>query len=119
MDDGPKAEKNFSIALPLLVVHSGNMTKGLVALVRNMSNVWTLNPVPAYGGQFPVKYNILRSETRSYPLIGILLDGARVVTAAEPVPVRRPGVTIVSFRTGLSGSSEGTGSKKIGSNLPG
>lgn len=123
----PNTSANRSSARPLLVVHSGNTTTGLSALLRMPSSV-SASCVAADSatGSRPVAASMESSETRRKPTMGMRVEGARVdgeEMAAEPVPVRRPGVRemgeeVCVGAAGMSSVSQ-TGRTNIGLKLGG
>lgn len=86
---------NLSIPRPLLVVHSGKTTTGPFARLRISSNVCgaLLRLAEAIGSR-PVCCSIARNDASRNPTIAVRALGvfAGDEIAAEPVPVRRPGV---------------------------
>lgn len=110
--------------LPLLVVHSGKTTTGRSALPRMFSNVVYSGMSAGEAGVAPVDAMRVRSETGLKPRIlergvGMRVEGDEI--AAEPVPVRRPGVLVTGAEprefvgSVLAGSQ--TGNTNIGLNL--
>lgn len=88
---------NLSRPLPLLVVHSGKMTTGLSAFLRSSSNELNCTLSVLDGAIHPVVWSMAISETWRYPRmlergVGVRVEGDEI--AAEPVPVRRPGVCV-------------------------
>ena len=110
---------------PLLVVHSGKTTSGRSARARSASKLSYTPPlVELYSpGTYPVAERIPSRDTRRKPRtfargVGLRVDGEDI--AAEPVPVRRPGVTLsgVEDRPEVDRSTGAhTGRMNIGSYL--
>lgn len=106
---------------PLLVVHSGNSIRGLLAFARIVSSVCAPSSGKPYvAGVSPRDRSSFRRLTAWNPTTGVrstaLADFRRVEIAAEPVPVRLPGVFDMSEIDATSGVGA-TGNMKIGSNL--
>ena len=125
-----KTSAKRSSARPLLVVHSGNTTTGRSALRRTSSSVSGRADVePAMSGRCPVESIMESRPTRRKPTMGTRCVGLRAEEAegemaAEPVPVRRPGVREMGVDVDLSGDVERssvsqTGRRKIGLKLRG
>ncbi len=119
-----KTSANLSKARPLLVVHSGNTTTGLSALLLISSSVSGFADVkPAMSGRCPAEEIMESKLTRLKPTmgtrcVGFLAAGDEI--AAEPVPVRRPGVRAMGadFSVGDERSSVShTGRRKMGLKL--
>jgi hypothetical protein len=119
-----KTSANLSSPRPLLVVHSGNTTTGRSELRLISSSEAGGVSDGKKGGTDPVARNIVSIETDRNPrirerIVAILAAGEEI--AAEPVPVRRPGVLVIGVEDLESGSGSWTGSQigstNIGSNL--
>ena len=84
-----------SIPRPLLLVHSGKTTSGLSAFARIASKLENSAPCANSPGTWPVADSIDSNDAERNPNTLARGVGVRVdeETAAEPVPVRRPGVT--------------------------
>ena len=117
--EGSNTSANRSRPLPLLVVHSGKTTTGLLdAFLMLSSDLDPSNGSPFVDGVCPSDERIFHSDTWWKPVIGIrcMEPDLLIVMAAEPVPVRRPGtVGVVSVWTGWGVGA--TGSMNIGSKL--
>jgi hypothetical protein len=117
-----KTAANLSKPRPLLVVHSGKTTSGR-STVRLMSSRDSAFAVGRKGGTEPVACIIESREMGLKPRIreravGVRMDGEEI--AAEPVPVRRPGVRVTGLEVeDIAGESEGShaGNTNMGSNL--
>ena len=121
-----KTSAKRSSARPLLVVHSGNTTTGRSAQRRTSSSVSGGADVePAMSGRCPVERIMESRPTRRKPTMGTRCVGLRAEEAegemaAEPVPVRRPGVREmgVDFSGGVERLSVSqTGRRKMGLKL--
>jgi len=114
---------NLNRPLPLLVVHSGNTINGLSALAR-MSSKLKASEDKSEGcrGNRPVCLIMASNENSRKPKTSARGVGARVTgvdTAAEPVPVRRPGVRLIGeevFDDEACSVSFVTATKKMGLN---
>ena len=108
----------------MLVVHSGKTTIGLLALLRIVSRELYVVCSDVVDGVVPVADMIDSRDTSLKPRtlergVGVRAEGEEI--AAEPVPVRRPGVTVIGLELrdvafSVVGGSH-TGRTKIGSNL--
>jgi len=104
----------------LLVVHSGNTTTGLSDFTRISSRDNVLSPGAGASGNFPVWCNMANREATRNPRIGERVAGDAPPSpgddmAAEPVPVRRPGVVKDELDSCKAlGASEATGMTNIG-----
>ena len=109
----------------MLVVHSGNTTIGLFALLRMASRDVYVACWMDVDGTAPVADIIDNRDTSLNPRtlergVGVRVEGEEM--AAEPVPVRLPGVVVIGFEfleeavlSVLTGSQ--TGRTNTGSNL--
>lgn len=108
---------------PLLVVHSGKTTTGRSALLRMSSKALYDTPSCALRGTVPVADNMPRRETWRKPKTLERAAGARAEgeeIAAEPVPVRRPGVWVIGVDerdAGERSTASHTGRRKSGLKL--
>ena len=113
---------NLSSPRPLLVVHSGNTTIGRSTVFRISSRLLALAALSSRG-TCAVAQMMESNDTRRNPVIGIgvLTDLVEVeCIAAEPVPVRLPGVFMTGIDSCEAGSGvicELTGRTKTGLNL--
>ena len=123
-----KTFANRSKPRPLLVVHSGNTTTGPCArfLTSSKLSYFSLS-LEVWRGFLPVWVIMFQSETTLNPRtfargVGFRFLEANVAEfeiAAEPVPVRRPGVWVVVVEGTSESSWTGsvTGRTNVGSNL--
>lgn len=108
----------------MLVVLSGKTTIGLFALLRIVSRELYMVCSVVVDGTAPVADIIDSRDTSLKPRtlergVGVRAEGEEI--AAEPVPVRRPGVTVIGLELldvafSVVGGSH-TGRTKIGSSL--
>jgi len=118
-----KTAANLSRPRPLLVVHSGKTTIGRSALRLMSSSDDTVLAVGKKGGASPVAWSIDNRETGLKPRMRERAVGARTggeEIAADPVPVRRPGVRVTGLEVedSIAGEYRGShaGNTNMGSN---
>ena len=123
-----KTSANRSKPRPLLVVHSGNTTTGPCARFLTCSKLSYFSlSLEVWVGILPVWVIMDQSETVLKPStfawgVGCRFFEANVAEfeiAAEPVPVRRPGVWTIGVEEVLESSWTGSviGRTNVGSNL--
>ena len=116
---GGNTFENLRRPRPLLVVHSGNITTGLSALLLMSSSGRYCTSPWRVAGIVPVEASILSRDTSRNPSTSErgTADRAGVEMAAEPVPVRRPGVLVIGVderEAEVRSTSWHTGRRKVG-----
>jgi hypothetical protein len=92
---GSKTSAKRSSPRPLLVVHSGNTTTGLSTfLLISSKETAPSDGSPYVEGVCPNEQSIFHNDTLWKPVIGVrcIVPFLLRLIAADPVPVRRPGV---------------------------
>ena len=101
--EGSKTSANRSRPRPLLVVHSGKTTTGLLAEVRMLSSDFDPSKdSPLVDGVCPREESTFQRETWWKPVIGMrcIAPSLLIAIAAEPVPVCLPVEVFASVCTG-------------------